>query len=526
VTHADTPAAVRRYVRRPLWWLPLFLAGAVLMWWADVTTARAADEAFDAGFTALAVVDRDYDGRGDVPLDYEHPLAGTTRAEAPLASSDPPRAGARVAVEVDRDDPRDVVIAGDRYESGALGIYLIVAALPLAVFAVRRSGARRTARLIGEAGPSFSMFAKLTSGGRSRRTVRLNLFPLDGGPHQRALCSVPLLDADRLPVDGPGIPVEVKGSPRPFGRVVARLDDTILWPRGRASGRTERATLPAAIGRPPRFTERDLPPGQLLGSWPRRVGWGLGVLGAAAALLVTVTVVTWSHRGAARDLERHGARVVARVLDDDARALALDVEYQLPGEATVSTGRAPVDHPGDWDVGDRYPAVVDPAEPGRLRLLAEPYDAREPIVWAAIPAVAVTALLARSAWWWRRRQRMRRGPWAEVDAWVVGSDEMVPKLEMIEVALAHPSSTATCCTVRLPLPTRRWWPAGEPRIGLVAAGSLTPGGTVVVRHGDTVVFPVGAARAPRRAPRAFGSTPVWMRRPASLLGRARARLGI
>jgi hypothetical protein len=318
----------------------------------------------------------------------------------------------------------------------------------------------------------------------------------------------------------------VKGSPRPFGRVVARLDDTVLWPRGRASGRTDRAALPAAIGRPPLFAERDLPPGRLPGGWPGRFGWGLGVLGATIALLVTVTVVTWSHRGAARDLERHGAHVVARVLDDDAGALALDVEYRLPGEDTVRTGRAPVDHPGDWDVGDRYPAVVDPASPGRLRLLAEPYDAREPIVWAAIPAVAVSVLLARSAWWWRRRQRMRRGPWAEVDAWVVGSDEMVPKLEVIEVALAHPSATAACCTVRLPLTTRSWWPAGGGRIGLVAAGSLTPGGTVVVRHGDTVVFPFGAARAPRRAPRVLGDMPVGLRRAASLLGRARARLGI
>jgi formylglycine-generating enzyme required for sulfatase activity len=51
--------------------------------------------------------------------------------------------------------------------------------------------------------------------------------------------------------------------------------------------------------------------------------------------------------------------------------------------------------PDDYDPGQKYPAVVR-ADGGRVRLLAEPYDSVEPILWAAIP----TAVLL---WWALRR---------------------------------------------------------------------------------------------------------------------------
>ena len=56
---------------------------------------------------------------------------------------------------------------------------------------------------------------------------------------------------------------------------------------------------------------------------------------------------------------------------------------------------APVDYPDDYDPGQKYPAVV--RDDGDLvRLLAEPYDALEPILWAAIPTAVIL-------WWALRR---------------------------------------------------------------------------------------------------------------------------
>lgn len=496
MTGGGTPAAVRRYVRRPLAWLPFLVCTAVAVWVADMATARAASDAFDNGFPAQAVVDSDYDGRGRVPLAYEHPIVGRTQAEAVLWTHAPPEPGDRVAIEAARVDPRDVVLAGDRYQSESLWPYAFMAAVPLVVFATRQVGTRRTATLARRAAPSFAMLAILSAGGPFRPRARLDLFPLDARADQRPLCSVPVLGTGFLPLNGPGFPVEVKGSPRPLGRVVARAGDTILWPRGRALARVHRSVLRPTVHEPPRFTERHLDAGSVAGTWAGRAGWGIGAMAAAVMLAAVVTAVTLTHRSAARALERNGVQVVARVVESDPFGYSLGVDYRLPGERTVRSGRAPVDLPEDWDVGDRYPAVVDPSEPERLRLLAEPYDATEPIVWASLPAIAAGVLLVRSRRRWRRQTALCRGPWVDVDGWVVGVDGLLPPRRVIDVALAHPSITEACCTVRLPMHHRSWWRPGERRLRLACAGTPVPGDPVVVRHGHVVVVPFGRARAP------------------------------
>jgi hypothetical protein len=112
-------------------------------------------------------------------------------------------------------------------------------------------------------------------------------------------------------------------------------------------------------------------------------------------LLVTATVMAVSLRGA-RVTERwvaDGRRAVATIVGRNERSVAVNVT-DADGSG-VSLMAAPVDYPDDYDPDQKYPAVVREDE-GVVRLLAEPYDALEPILWAAIPTAVIL-------WWALRR---------------------------------------------------------------------------------------------------------------------------
>ena len=101
-------------------------------------------------------------------------------------------------------------------------------------------------------------------------------------------------------------------------------------------------------------------------------------------LLVTATVTVVSVRGA-RVTERwvaDGRRTVATIVGRNEQSVNVNV-IDADGSG-LRLMAAPVDYPDDYDPGQKYPAVVrDDGNP--VRLLAEPYDALEPILWAAIP---------------------------------------------------------------------------------------------------------------------------------------------
>ena len=85
---------------------------------------------------------------------------------------------------------------------------------------------------------------------------------------------------------------------------------------------------------------------------------------------------------------------MATIVSRNDRSVNVDVVVDGSTRPAVLMA-APVDYPDDYDPGQKYPAVVRD-DGGRVRLLAEPYDAVEPILWAAIP----TAVLL---WWALRR---------------------------------------------------------------------------------------------------------------------------
>jgi len=188
--------------------------------------------------------------------------------------------------------------------------------------------------------------------------------------------------------------VEVKGSPRPFGRVVARAGPSLLWP-------ARRAVNPARVPRPRGLAEQVSPrrpdaarePGESTAGLldPTYLALSCAV---ALVLLVVVSVLTGHGARTAATAYDHGAPVLVEITSADPDGFTLDVTYPDPGGGQQRAVAA-ADWPEEYTLGRRYPAVVVPQQPGRVRMLAEPYDAVEPIIWGALPAGAAGALLLR-----------------------------------------------------------------------------------------------------------------------------------
>jgi hypothetical protein len=311
---------------------------------------------------------------------YTHEVVGQVVADLDaggVAEGDP------VEIAYDVDDPYRVE-RRDREPRRDLTAWIIAGAILVAAgsAAAAQWSARRQRRLAADESTVFSMLAAIH---HSRLSVvpRLSLYALDSSPGERPVCTTRLAD---IRVDGPGdacFPVEVKGIPRPTGLVVVRCGDDVLWPRGRAlvaarHGRPERVTTPAV--REARSVRQFL-------AW-------LAVCGVCG-LLVTATVAVVSVRGA-RVTERwvaDGRRAVATIVGRNEQSVNVNV-IAADGSG-LRLMAAPVDYPDDYDPGQKYPAVV--RDDGDLvRLLAEPYDAVEPILWAAIPTAVIL-------WWALRR---------------------------------------------------------------------------------------------------------------------------
>jgi hypothetical protein len=161
---------------------------------------------------------------------------------------DVPAPGATIAVEVGRDNPRAIRVEGLAVpaDEDLVEIASLFALLSLGPLLLRWFSLQRARRLIDRPDKSFVMTAALSAHRRGRRPL-LNLYPLDSNPSDAAVCVVPLAASHGLPVGGEYFTVDVKGSPRPFGRVVARLESgEILWPAARAlatRGRHSRPTV-------------------------------------------------------------------------------------------------------------------------------------------------------------------------------------------------------------------------------------------------------------------------------------------
>ena len=288
-------------------------------------------------------------------------------------------------VRYDLDDPYRVMVVGvdssDDVWDAVVGTGVLAA--PLVILGVMLRSAARTRRLAdSEEHPSFVMFG-LVHPARLSTVPRLSLYALDARPGDGAICTVRL--ADDTTMAGPGYDtVEVKGWPRPGGRVVVRRNGQILWPRGRAL----LVTGPAFAGGDPSSGTGWAQMVQLTRAARRRQSWfwvAASVAIFCALLTAVVLVVTRVNQAATERWLRDGSAAVATVRDESFDDFAIPVLVRVDG---AGEGRpalelsAPVDYPEDFEPGQRYPATVS-ADGTRVRLRAEPYDAWEPPLWPA-----------------------------------------------------------------------------------------------------------------------------------------------
>ncbi len=344
---AGRPRAVRRWLRRPLWWGGAALALASGLFVADIGAARADERTFDHGYRLSGRIVAGWDGGRDVDVTYRHPRTGAqVRANTYVWHSDllPPRVGP-VALDVSRTDPSDVRLADDRFPATVnLSNYAPWVVLPFLIWAFRRWTVARTGELMASPGLAYAMRASASPPGWWGLRWRLHLYPLDAGPAARPVCTVPLV----APPGAPGVlDVEVKGAPRPYARVVARdAGGTVLWPSGRAL---------RDQGRPAAALTQVAPKSQTtVARWLLVVGALVFVAGFGGA-----NVGTFADDVRDRSQTVTATVTYARARDDG--LFDLEVTYQWAGHryAGTVTEVRPLE-------GDVVTVRVDPASPTRV----------------------------------------------------------------------------------------------------------------------------------------------------------------
>jgi hypothetical protein len=297
--------------------------------------------------------------------------------------------------------------------------------VPLAALALRWWSVHRTARLVRSPETTFAMIGAVAPARRLHRRPMLHLYPLDAAAGAPPLCAVPLLTTAGCPVAGPAFPVQVKGVPRPLGRIVARIGDgdDVLWPTARAglSGSWRRPARIADPMAPVPVDRAALPDGVVAGRLRIRSSTlvALGpyalILGAAVAFGLLVTGVTLVSAADARRADEGRVDGVGEVVDRKGDS-GVEVRFTFEGEEHTATAQVLL--PSDYTVGRRYPVRIDPDHPTDVRMSRETYDRVEPIVAGWLPAVVAAVVFAVVATTWlRSRAAVRRGPWARVCVW-------------------------------------------------------------------------------------------------------------
>ena len=501
MTSRGRSSAVTRHLRAPLVWPLLVLAiVAPLLVFSDVPASRPhrfdpEEESRVAG--EVVFVDRVRHVR------YRHPITRQV-VDAPLYTNDVDvvaEEGETVHVLAQRDDPLSVAIEGDRVPlSENLVSHAIILAAAAIPFAARRLSTRRIERVAAGDAPSFAMTGALFASARLNR-CHLLLYPLDAGVGAPPMCSVSMLTTAQAPLVARTFPVEVKGSPRPFGRVVAHASTGVLWPAGRAHGRTRRHDRPALTGGPPtRLEPADGAAGPWRPRWVPFFTYSAAAMGAATALLAFATTVTLTAAVDVNRVSRDGRQVVGEIVRFDGEDDVLVLRYKLDG--THET-RAGVDYASDYERGMRYPIRLDPRNPRRARLETEPYDVIEPLAYAALPLAGAALWFGRRVGVWRSlRRSARRGPWWAADAVTLANDGRIVTVGLFAgddlvgaVPVATPALSARRGRNRVMLggdlepgsPVALWWrddAASLDPMGLTTVPDALPAHLVMPRAGD------------------------------------------
>jgi hypothetical protein len=220
-------------LRRPLLWAVAALGLALWLAFVEARDARATEREFDDGLRVTARPDADWDGGRELSLTYVHPSGQVVKADTTVQQAGAvPTPGEPVEVVVSTVDPTSVRVVGDRPEPSRPALYLLLAAPPLLLWAMRRWSWHRSLQLVEGDTTAYQMRAVASSPGWWSWRWRLHLFALDAGSDSLPVCTVPLIA--RPAALGERM-AEVKGTPRPWGRVVAReqADQEVLWPSGR-----------------------------------------------------------------------------------------------------------------------------------------------------------------------------------------------------------------------------------------------------------------------------------------------------
>lgn len=238
----DRSREVCLWLRRPFWWggAVLVLMGTFFL--GDISYAREEDRTFDRGYPAAGTITDDLDDER-VQIIYFDPRTGEeVRTSTAVWNPNllPDSAVGPIALTVSPDDPKRVVIAGDRFPvTFNLPLYAACVMPFFLVWATRLWTARRNENLVASDTVAYAMRANARPAFWGRRG-RLDLYALDAEPSAKPVCTVPLVSR---PSTSGLQNVEVKGPPRPYARVVARTGDMeVLWPSGRALATTRRST--------------------------------------------------------------------------------------------------------------------------------------------------------------------------------------------------------------------------------------------------------------------------------------------
>lgn len=480
------PDQLRAYRARPVPWLVAGVALTAFLMTLDAFDARADRVWARSALTVEGEVGAGYDGGAYIPVIYRHPVTEQEIKHTVYRWAGPVDLGPgdRIALEVDPDDPEDAAVAGDRRPYLTPFDYAPYVLVPLCFLLWRWWSVHASMRRAGRDETAFAMLGAIAPGSRIRRRPVLHLYALDAPAGGRSLCATRLLATAGCPLAGPAFPVQVKGVPRQWGRVVARAgaDGDVLWPAGttrphRAWPRPEEVVDPVPPAPIDAAERSELPPTPY---WAPR--WRLspvaalgGALAASLALGIVVTVVVLV-RSASYGTEDGWVNTVGEVVHRGTDTV--DLTYRAEG--AEHTAAAVVLYPEDYTVGRRYPVIYDPDQPSHVRLPEESYDLSYPLFFAWLPALGAAIALAVVV---RRRRRARaleeQGPWSRLDLWhVPGAGELI--------------GTEAAGYVRAEIPPPRrlsWFHAVSPQAGPVrVAGRPEPGEVVAVvdRLGATV----------------------------------------
>ena len=235
----EKPSPLLLWLRLPLWLGFATTLLALLLLLAVLKGAHDDRSTFDNGYHSTAFIDATWDGGRRIPITYLDPRSGARIRTSTYLWNDQlrPRNPGVVAVDISRANPKNVRIAGDRFPAGAnWPEYLPWWALPFVVWRTRVRTMRKSEELIEAPTTTFRMTGLSSPPRRLERRWRLHLFALDARDMSSPICTIPLVER---PPEG-RLNLEVKGDPRPSGRVVARtLAGEVLWPSGKALQRSE-----------------------------------------------------------------------------------------------------------------------------------------------------------------------------------------------------------------------------------------------------------------------------------------------